>query len=76
MDNYLISLSKTSQDLQQAVEISRVTGLDTPGHEFQPGDWVCLKDWGTVLLQPRCKGPFQVPLTTSLQHTVQDETSW
>lgn len=57
LNNYLISLLKTSWDLQRAVVISRPTGLDTPAHEFQPGDWVYLKDWGITLLQPKWKGP-------------------
>uniref|UniRef100_A0A8C5NN41 Murine leukemia virus integrase C-terminal domain-containing protein n=1 Tax=Junco hyemalis TaxID=40217 RepID=A0A8C5NN41_JUNHY len=38
--------------------------LDTPGHEFQQADWVCLNDWGTAPLQPKWKGPFQALLTT------------
>lgn len=39
------------------------TGLDTLAHEFQPGDWVYLKDWRT-LLHSKQKGPSQRLLTT------------
>lgn len=42
MKNSLLSLSKTFQDLQGAVGISRLRGLDAPGHEFPPGDWELL----------------------------------
>lgn len=61
LNNYLISLHKTSWDLQQAVVISRWMGLATPAQEFQPGDWVY---WGTSPLQSKRRGPFQVLQTT------------
>lgn len=73
-NNYLLYLNKTLQDFQGALEISRPIGLDTPGHEFQPGDWVCWKDWGTALLQPKCRGTFQVPLTTSYSAQLQKKS--
>lgn len=56
LKNSLISLSKTLQDLQRAVEISRPMGLDTAGHEFQTGDVVCLKNSGTAVLQRSQRG--------------------
>ena len=65
LNNYFISLYKTSWDLQWAVVISRLLGLDTPAHKFQPGNWVYCKDWGTSLLQSKWRGPFQLLLTTA-----------
>lgn len=63
LNNYLISLYKTSWYLQQAVVISRLMGLDTPAHKFRPEDWVYLKDWRTSLLQSKWRGHFQLLLT-------------
>lgn len=64
LNNYFISLHKTSWDLQWAVLISRLLGLNTPAHKFQPGNWVYCKDWGTSLLQSKI-----------LHHTAPDDTS-
>lgn len=67
LNYYLISLSKTFQDLQW---------LDTPGHEFQRADWGCLNDWGAAPLQPKWKGPFQALLTTFTALKLHKVTFW
>ena len=52
------------------------TGLDTPAHPFQPGEWVSVKWWDSDPVQAKWRGPFQVLLTTLTTVKVAGKGSW
>ncbi|XP_050163643.1 T-cell leukemia homeobox protein 1-like isoform X1 [Myiozetetes cayanensis] len=62
--------------LQQFVELSRLRGLDTPAHQFQPGDWVYIKWWDSDPLRAKWRGPFQVLLTSLTAVKVAGKGPW
>lgn len=53
LQRYLKALGSTLQKLQTYAMLSRPTGLDTPAHPFQPGDWVYVKWWDSDPLQAK-----------------------
>ncbi|KAJ7413208.1 hypothetical protein BTVI_43897 [Pitangus sulphuratus] len=76
LQKYLIALGYTLQKLQKFVELSRPIGLDTPAHQFQPGDWVYIKWWDSDRLRAKWRGPFQVLLTSLTAIKVGGKGPW
>ncbi|XP_071437642.1 uncharacterized protein [Pithys albifrons albifrons] len=71
-----LELSEGKKKLQKFVELSRPIGLDTPAHQFQPGDWVYVKWWHNDPLRAKWKGPFQVLLTSFTAVKVAGKGPW
>ena len=67
---YLISLRKTLEALRKYVVLTRSLALDTPVHQYPPGDFVCIRTWSSEPLQERWKGPSQGLLITDTAVTV------
>jgi len=61
---YLVSLGKTLEALRKYIVLTKSLALDTPVHQYQPGDFMYIRTWNSEPLQKKWKEPFQVLLTT------------
>ena len=73
---YLISLGKKLEALRKYVVLTRSLALDTPVHQYQPGDFMYIRTWNSEPLQEKWKGPFQVLLTTYTAIKVEGVEPW
>ncbi|XP_075302677.1 Golgi phosphoprotein 3 isoform X3 [Opisthocomus hoazin] len=61
VQNWIELLSgKTLEALRKCIVLTRSLALDTPVHQYQPGDFVYIRTWNSEPLQEKWKGPFQV----------------
>jgi len=73
---YLVSLGKTLEALRKYIVLTRSLALDTPVHQYQPGDFMYIRAWNSKPLQKKWKGPFQVLLTTYTAIKVEGVEPW
>ncbi|GAB0210140.1 hypothetical protein GRJ2_003479800 [Grus japonensis] len=67
---------KTLEALRRYIVLTRPLALDTPVHQYQPGDFVYIRTWNSEPLQEKWKGPFQVLLTTYTAIKVEGVEPW
>jgi len=73
---YLISLGRTLEALRKYIVLTRSLALDISVHQYQSGDFVCIRTWNSEPLQEKWKGPFQVLLTTYTAIKVEGVEPW
>jgi len=73
---YLISLGKTLEALRKYVVLTGLLALDTPVHQYQPGDFMYINTWNSEPLQEKWKGPCQVLFTTYAAIKVEGVELW
>ncbi|CAI5773706.1 protein NYNRIN-like [Podarcis lilfordi] len=65
LTNYIIQLQTQLQRLHQYAAIEgQNLPIDVQAHSFHPGDWIVVKVYQKLPLQPAWEGPYQVLLTS------------
>ena len=77
LTSYVIQLQKQLRSLHKYAAIEgQNLPADAPVHSFQPGDWVLVKVYQKLPLQPAWEGPYQVLLVSLTALKVGEKNAW
>ncbi|XP_063309184.1 uncharacterized protein LOC134609439, partial [Pelobates fuscus] len=72
----VVELGKTMEEVQKWVQDRLPVNIYPPVHSYHPGDQVWIKEWNTVPLGPKWRGPYVVLLSTPTAIKVAEVTPW